>query len=129
MRRAILVLTAFLVGLAGVLLGFWWAPFVAGAFIGLVTRHGRVAIPVGALAGGVAWLLPLAAIQARYGIGPSAGSLAAIMGFDHQGALPVVLTLLVGSLLGLTGAWLASAGRMLISRPEARTPVASKGGR
>jgi hypothetical protein len=114
MRTAMLVLTGFLVGLAGVLLGYWWAPFVAGAFIGVVTRRGRVAIPVGGLAGGVAWLVPLAAIQERYGIGPTAGSLAAIMGFDHQAALPAVLTLLVGTLLGLTGAWLASAARTLM---------------
>jgi hypothetical protein len=114
-----LVLTAFLVGLAGVLLAFWWAPFVAGAFIGLVTRRGRVAIPVGGLAGGVAWLLPLAATQARYGIGPTAGSLAAIMGFDHQGALPLILTLLVGILLGLCGAWLACAVRLLVPRADA----------
>jgi hypothetical protein len=35
------------------------------------------------------------------------------MGFDHQAAVPVVLTLLVGTLLGLTGAWLASAIRSL----------------
>jgi hypothetical protein len=108
-----LVLTGFLVGLAGVLLGYWWAPFVAGAFIGLVTRRGRVAIPVGAVAGGLAWLVPLAAIQARYGIGPTAGSLAAIMGFDHRSTLPVILTLLVGIFLGLCGAWLACAARML----------------
>jgi hypothetical protein len=71
---------------------------------------------VGGLAGGVAWLVPLAAIQERYGIGPSAGSLAAIMGFDHQSALPVVLTLLVGTLLGLAGAWLGSAAKGLWPR-------------
>lgn len=119
MRTAILVLTAFLVGLAGVLLGYWWAPFVAGAFIGLVASRGRVAIPAGGLMGAVAWLLPLAAIQARYGIGPTAGSLAAIMGFGRQGILAIVLTLVVGALLGLTGAWLASAARLLL-RPAPR---------
>jgi hypothetical protein len=119
MRTAMLVLTAFLVGLAGVLLGFWWAPFVAGAFIGLVTRRGRVAIPVGGLAGGVAWLLPLAAIQVRYGIGPTAGSLAAIMGFGRQGILAIALTVVVGALLGLTGAWLVSSLRLLL-RPAPR---------
>lgn len=119
MRAAMLVLAAFLVGLGGVLLGYWWAPFVAGAFIGLVTRSGRLAIPLGGLAGAVAWLLPLAAIQARYGIGPTAGSLAAIMGFGHQGVLAIVLTLVVGALLGLTGAWLVSAVRLLL-RPAPR---------
>jgi hypothetical protein len=119
MRSAVLVLTAFLVGLAGVLLGYWWAPFVAGAFIGLVARRGRAAVPIGGLAGAVAWLLPLIAIQARFGIGPTAGSLAAIMGFGHQGTLPILLTVVVGALLGLTGAWVASAARHLL-RPAPR---------
>jgi len=114
-----LVLTAFLVGLAGVLLGFWWAPFAAGVFIGLVTRRGRVAIPAGGVAGAVAWLLPLAAIQARFGIGPTAASLAAIMGFGRQGTLAIALTVVVGALLGLTGAWLASSLRLL-QRPAPR---------
>jgi hypothetical protein len=35
------------------------------------------------------------------------------MGFGHQGAIPVVLTCVVGLLLGLTGAWLGSAARSL----------------
>ena len=119
MRTATFVLTAFLVGLAGVLFGYWWAPFVAGAFIGLVTRSGRVAIPAGGLAGAVAWLVPLAAIQSRYGVGPTAESLAAIMGFGRQGILAVALTGVVGALLGLTGAWLVSAVRTLL-RPAPR---------
>lgn len=119
MRTAMLVLTAFLVGLAGVLFGYWWAPFATGAFIGLVANRGRFAIPAGGLVGVVAWLLPLAAIQARYGIGPTAGSLAAIMGFGRQGMLAIVLTVVVGALLGLTGAWLASAVRLVL-RPTPR---------
>jgi hypothetical protein len=100
-------------------LGYWWAPFVAGAFIGLVTGSGRVAIPVGGLAGATAWAVPLAAIQSRYGIGPAAGSLAAIMGFGRQGILAIALTVVVGTLLGLTGAWLVSAVRTIL-RPAPR---------
>lgn len=117
MRVATLVLTGFLVGLAGVLLGFWWAPFVAGAWIGLMVGRARVAIPTGAVAGAAAWLLPLAAIQARYGIGPTAASLAAIMGFGREGILAIVLTGIVGALLGLAGAWVVSAVRLVV-RPD-----------
>jgi hypothetical protein len=114
-----LVATAFIVALVGVLLGAWWTPFFAGAAIGLVVGRPVVAIPLGGFSGLVSWLLPLAAIQARYGLGPTATSLAAIMGFDHRGALPVVLTLVVGGLLGLTGAWVACAARTF-ARPEPR---------
>jgi hypothetical protein len=111
------VLLATLLALAGVLLGVWWAPFVVGLALGAVVRRARVAIPAGAAIGLLAWLIPLAVTHERYGLGPTAQSLAAIMGFDHQAGVPVVLTLLVGTLLGLTGAWLACAIRSLtISR-------------
>jgi hypothetical protein len=36
------------------------------------------------------------------------------MGFGRQALAPVVLTVLVGTLLGMTGAWLASAARRLV---------------
>jgi len=114
-----LVLTAFLVGLAGVLLGAWWAPFVAGAFIALMVGRARMAIPLGGLTGLASWLLPLVAIQVRYGLNPTAESLAAIMGFSRDGAIPIALSLIVGGLLGLVGAWLASAARTVV-RPAPR---------
>jgi len=41
------------------------------------------------------------------------------MGFGRDGLLPVILTLVVGALLGLTGAWLAGAARA-VARPAAR---------
>ncbi len=119
MRLTVLVLTGVILALLGLLLGAWWAPFLVGAAFGLILRRPRVAIPLGAISGLLAWLLPLAGAELRYGLAPTASSLAAIMGFDHQGAVPVVLTLLVGTLLGLTGAWLASAGLMLV-RPQPR---------
>ena len=100
--------------LAGMLLGLWWMPFVAGLFIGLTVRHARIAIPTGAVIGLIGWGLPLIAEQFRYGLGPTAGSLAAIMGFTHQAAVPLILTCLVGLLLGVTGAWLSSALRGLL---------------
>lgn len=102
------------ISLAGVLIGDWWLTFPAGLLIGAALGPGRLAIPAGALAGLVGWGLPLALEQDRYGLGPAAGSLAAIMGFTGQPAIPLVLTCLVGLLLGLTGAWLASALRGLL---------------
>lgn len=108
------VILASIVSIAGVLAGAWWAPFVAGLAIGFVQPRARFAIPAGAVVGLLAWALPLGALQVRYGAGSAANSLAAIMGFGHQGAIPVILTLVVGLLLGLTGAWLGSAGRTVV---------------
>jgi len=108
------VVFALIVSVAGVLAGAWWAPFIAGLVIGAVQPRARFAVPAGAVVGLLGWALPLGAIQVQYGAGPAASSLAAIMGFGHQAAIPVVLTLMVGLLLGATGAWLGSASRTLI---------------
>ena len=114
LRTGVLVLTGFIVALVGVLLGAWWTPFLAGAAIGFAVGRPLIAIPAGAILGLASWVVPLAGAQVRYGLGPTSTSLAAIMGFDHRGAVPVILALLVGTLLGLTGAWFACAGRMLV---------------
>jgi hypothetical protein len=102
------------ISLTGLLLGAWWLTFAAGLVIGVFIGQGRVAIPAGALAGLVSWGFGLAVLQVYFGLGRSASSLAAIMGFTGQPAIPLVLTCLVGLLLGLTGAWLASALRGLL---------------
>jgi hypothetical protein len=113
-----MLLTGIIIALVGVLLGAWWTPFVVGVALGLVVRRPLVAIPLGAISGFFAWMLPLAGQEVRYGLGPSALSLAEILGFGHAGSLPVILTLTVGTLLGLTGAWLASAARRVVPAPR-----------
>jgi hypothetical protein len=110
----IVMLAGVAISLIGVLVGMWWLTFPAGLLIGFAVAPARLAVPSGALAGLLGWMLPLAADHARHGIGPSASSLVAIMGFTGQAAIPVILTCLVGLLLGLTGAWLASAARLLL---------------
>ena len=101
------------IALGGVLVGAWWLAFPAGMLVGITVSDPRLAIPAGALAGLLGWGVPLVVIQVRDGLGPAASSLAAIMGFTDQPAIPLILTCLVGLLLGLTGAWLASALRGL----------------
>ena len=114
-RTYLTVLAAGLVALAGVFIGLWWAPFVAGVAVGAIAPRARTAIPSAATIGFLSWLIPLETTQVRYGLGPTATSLAAIMGFGHAGAVPVVLTLVVGTLLGVTGGWVGSAARALVA--------------
>jgi hypothetical protein len=101
------------ISVGGVLIGTWWLTFFAGMLVGLTLSRARFAIPAGGLVGLLGWGLPLAGLHARVGLGPAAGSLAAIMGFSGQAAVPLVLTCLVGLALGLTGAWLGSAIKSL----------------
>jgi hypothetical protein len=96
--------------LVGVAYGDWWLAFPAGVAIGLLMARPGVAIAAGALSGLLGWSLPMAFMNYRYGLGPAAESLAAIMGFSKtQSAVPIILSCAVGLLLGLTGAWLGSA--------------------
>ena len=112
MRRLAAVLLAILASIAAVLVGVWWALFVIAVIIGIMSGRARVAIPIGAVLGLASWAVPLASAHLQYGLRPTAESLAAIMGFS-QPAIPVVLTCLVGLLLGLSGGWLGSAARSL----------------
>jgi hypothetical protein len=120
-RGVLLLVVGGAVGAAGVVAGFWWLPFAVGLVIGMTVGRARYAVPTGAVAGLLAWGVPLAWAHARFGAGSTAVSLAAIMGFGRQGVLPVVLTCAIGLLLGLTGAWLGSAirGTFAVSRPPA----------
>jgi hypothetical protein len=110
-RTLLLVLVLSAINCVGVVFGAWYLPFVSGIFAGQLLAPARRAIAAGALAGLVAWGLPLAWEHWRYGIGPTAESLAAIMGFGHAGSVPVILTCLIGLLLGLCGAWTMTALR------------------
>jgi len=120
------VLLGAVVTIAGLVLGLWWAAFPIGFALGAVLGRGRLAVPAGAAAGLVGWLIPLVVNGVRFGLGPTATALAAIMGFSHKPAIPVILTVLVGTLLGLTGAWLGSATRGVVA-PNARVDAARNG--
>jgi hypothetical protein len=115
MRTIGALIAGLLISVGSVLLGVWWAPFAVGIAFGIVEPRARFAVPGGALIGLAGWAVPLAAAQLRFGLGPTAQSLATIMGFGHQTAIPLALTCVVGLLLGLSGAWLGSAARSLVA--------------
>jgi hypothetical protein len=125
-RQYIAILMGGLLALAAVLLGFWWAPFPIGLALGALNLRARIAVPAGAGIGLLAWAIPLVVAHGRYGLGPTAQALAAIMGFGRQAVVPIVLTLVVGTLLGVSGAWLGSAGRQVVAS-NARVDATRKG--
>jgi len=109
-------------GLMGVLLGAWWAPFLAGVGAGVFIVSGRRAVFAGAIAGLIAWGGPLAYAQVEFGLARTAASLAAMMGFTGAATIPVALTLLVGTLLGFAGAWFGTAARSFYPTASATRP-------
>lgn len=113
--------------LYGGLFGPWWLTFVGAVAIGAGMTRARIAVLAAAIIAFVGWATPLAAIQSQYGVRPAAEALAAIMGFKGATAIPLVLTLLVGVLLGASGSWLGAAARgVVISGPRSR-PVQKLG--
>jgi len=83
---AVVLIAGAAISLGGVLIGAWWLTFPAGLLIGATIPRARLAIPAGALAGLVGWGLPLVYVQFKYGLGPSAGSLAAAMAATRRSA-------------------------------------------
>lgn len=117
-RRVLYAIAAagVLVALYGGLFGPWWLTFPGAFAVGVVMARARTAIAVGALVGLVGWATPLETIQSRYGLGPTAEALAAILGVNGAALVPVALTIFIGVLLGLVGAWLGSAARAFLPR-------------
>ncbi len=103
-----------LVALYGGLFGPWWLTFVGAVVIGAVMPRARTATIAGALIGLLGWATPLETIQSRYGLAPTANALAAMMGANGAAVIPIALTVIVGVLLGLTGAWLGAAVRGVV---------------
>lgn len=120
LRFAIVLVAGAAITLLGLLLGAWWAAFPVGVAAGAILVRARWALPAGALSGLIAWTIPLIGEQAQYGLKETSLSLAAIMGFNGAATIPFALTLLVGLLLGLVGAWLGSAARGLLRAPLGR---------
>lgn len=89
----------------------WWLTFVGAVVIGAVTRRARTTFGAPALLALLAWGVPLQGIESAYGLAPTSLALAAILGVKGATLVPVALTLIVGLMLGLSGAWLGSAGR------------------
>ena len=107
-RPPVPIVLGVVISVAALYLGAWWMPFPVGLWLGLLVPRARFSIPAGAAVGLVAWTGPLVGEQVQYGLAD----------------LPVALTILVGTLLGASGAWLGSAGRAFA--PGGGKPVGAR---
>jgi hypothetical protein len=123
MRFAIVLAGAAAVSLMGVLLGAWWAPLIGGLAAGVFIPKARWAVMAGALAGLIAWAIPLVYMHVQFGLAATSSSLAAIMGFNGAAIVPVILTLLTGTLLGFCASWFGAVARGFVPEPRAARPA------
>jgi hypothetical protein len=100
--------------------GLWWVTVMFGLAAGLALRGTLRVVGVASLAAVLGWGLPLLWQSFGVPIGGVAATVALIMGFGRTGAIVIVLALLFGWLLALTGAWLGAAFRRMVA-PGVRT--------
>jgi hypothetical protein len=102
-------------GAAAVGLGYWWVTPLVGVAIGAILPWPRLAVAVSGLAGLAAWAVPLLWLAVRAPVGQTAAVVAAIMGLAGVGPIgPLAITLVVGILLCVSGAWVGLAARKFI---------------
>jgi len=110
-----------LAGLAGVAaiaggasIGLWFVPFIVGALAGLAMFVGRwrvrVTLAAAAAMAVIGWGVPLGLAASRgEPEGATARVVAALMGLPPHAAVGVAVTLLIGVVQALAGAWLGLA--------------------
>ena|SRR2546422_6381241 len=110
-----------LIGLSGLaltwlsgLVGWWWVTPIVGVLIGLLLRPAWLALVTSFAAGGLGWGLPLALLAFTAPVGRLAAAVDALIGQPATGgALIILLTVVVGGVLSLVGAWVGIAVRRL----------------
>jgi hypothetical protein len=107
---------AVMIALALIAAGAWWAALPVGGALGLVLRGWAVPALAGA-AGLVGWGIPLAVSALSAPVGPMAVVIGGVLGVRGAagGVAALAATLLLGTLLGLAGAWVGASIRRLVS--------------
>lgn len=120
MARVGTVAFAVLVVSAANLLGYWWVSLLLGLAYGLLFPYMR-AILLAALIGALSWAVPIALMALHAPVWRTAEVLATMAGFGRSGAIVILsLTVALGSLLGVSGAWLGLALRNVLGFPTVR---------
>jgi hypothetical protein len=112
MRRFGLFIGPVVIGVAFVWLcnafGLWWVTFILGLLVGLLLR-GMDAFGAAVLIGGLGWGLPLLLQALHAPVGQVAATVAILVGLGSAGGpLVILLTILLGVLLCVVGAWLGT---------------------
>lgn len=119
MKKTGLIVLIVLVGIAvnwlALLVGWWWITPVIGLLIGLFLRPAGVGLPVALCAGGLGWGLPLLVLALNAPVTSVASAVESVAGLSATGGLAIlVLTIALGCILSIVGAWVGVAGRQVV---------------
>lgn len=99
----------------GVQVGWWWATCAVGLVIGIVLRPIWLALVVALVTGCLGWSLPLALLSLNAPVGQIAAAVEGVTGVASTGGVVIILvTILLGGILSLVGAWVGIAGKGLL---------------
>jgi hypothetical protein len=94
--------------------GWWWVTPLVGVLIGLLLRPAGLAVVVSLAVGGLGWGLPLALLAFTAPVGRLTTAVEAVMSLPATGGtIIILLTVVLGGVLSLVGAWVGIAARRL----------------
>jgi hypothetical protein len=110
-----------LIGVSGLVLtwlsglvGWWWVTPMVGVLIGLLLRPAWLVVLVSLAVGGLGWGLPLALLAFTAPVGRLAAAVEIVMTLPATGGtIIILLTVVLGGVLSLVGAWVGIAARRL----------------
>lgn len=119
MKKSVLLVLIAILGIAidwlALLAGWWWITPAIGLLIGLFLRPAGVSLPIALCIGGLGWGLPLAALALNAPVTRVAGAVESVVSLSATGGVAIfVLTIALGCILSIVGAWVGVAGRKVV---------------
>lgn len=112
----LIVVASIAINWLALLAGWWWVTALTGLLIGLFLRPAGGGFLASLLAGGLGWGLPLALLALNVPVQSLASAVESVVGYSStSGVVIIVLTIVLGCLLSITGTWVGVAGRRVVA--------------
>lgn len=119
MKKTGLIVLIALIGIAvnwlALLAGWWWITLAIGLLIGIFLRPAGAGLLTSLCVGALGWGLPLAVLALNAPVTKVASAVESAVGLSATGGVAIlVLTVVLGCILSLAGAWVGIAGRRMV---------------
>lgn len=109
-------------------LGWWWLATCVGLALGILLRPAWLALVTAFVVSGLGWGLPLVRLAVSAPVGRVALAIESVIGLTSSGGVVIILiTILLGCLLGILGTWvgIAAKGLFFASNTKMAAPAAT----